>query len=832
MGIGGDAAAKHRRGVDLANRGRYSNARRVLASAYEAAETAGDVNLMARVAGTAAYVLARIGDVDEGERLCLEMLSLEGLDEVTVAQLHGQLGALAVERGLPDEAVEWLTKGVDGLRDEPVRRANVLMNRSLVEMDRGRLDAAQTDLEEAEAIYRAAGLSEEANQAVHNLGYLAMRRGDVLPALKLMQSVRDPLDEGSDVWAAINELDRAEVLRDAGLVTEAETLLEKAAVVLGRKRAPRERAGAEYQLARSLLNHDPDHAVVVAGVAARRFRLLGSEGWALRAEAIKMRAQLAVGRIDRSGRPAREGRRLPSEATVDAVVSALRRHRFVAEAEALRLADLRARVRRRLRPVPAAVRIPPRMPLEVTTLAHETRAAVAAAGGREGDCRRHAAKGLDALVRTQSAFGSLDLQTSSAMRAGGLLTEGLSSALRSGRPDVIFDWSERARLMSQHVVPLRPPPDDELAADLAELRTIRAAAGDDDWLADPRAHTLERRIRDRQWASTSAGGATGRIAMSDALEALGEGEAVIAYVFDGGRLTALTLSEGSAAIEELSWHDIRGLLTGLRADLDVAARVTSGPMSALVRDSLRTRVERLSALLVGPVQPRIASVRRIALLAPGVLSGIPWSMLPAFAGRALTVPGSASAWVGSRARGPFRLASAGFVSGPRVPRAAEEVGAARGAWPDAPILGGGSATVSAVTELASKVDVLHVAGHGRHAVDNPMFSGLELVDGTLFGYDVDLIETVPDTVVLSACEVGRSSVRWGEEAVGMARVWLHAGTRAVVAAPVVVADDEACELLGAMHGGLAAGLGPSEALAAASRRTGIVAPFQVHGAGF
>lgn len=832
MGMGGDAEAKHRRGVDLANRGRYTSARRVLADAYAASETAGDVNLMARVVGTVAYVLARIGDVDEGERLCLDMLSRAGLDDVTVAQLHGQLGALALERGLPDQAVEWLTKGADGLRHEPVRRANVLMNRSLVEMDRGRLDAAQADLEEAEAIYRDAGLSEEANQAVHNLGYLAMRRGDVLTALKTMQSVRDPLDEGSDVWAAINELDRAEVLRDAGLVTEAEALLEKAAAVLGRKRAPRERAGAEYQLARSLLNHDPDRAALVAGVAARRFRALGSDGWAVRAEAIKLRAQLAVGRIDRSGRPARQGHRLPSQTTVQAVVTALKEQRFIAEAEALRLADLRARIRLHRRPAPGAVRIPPRMPLEVTTLAHETRAAIAAAEGRDGDCRRHAARGLDVLFRMQSAFGSLDLQTSSAMRAGGLLTEGLGSAFRSGRPDVIFDWSERARLMSQHVVPLRPPPDEELAADLAELRTLRAAAGDDDWLVDPRVHALERRIRDRQWASIAAAEATSRITVAEALDALGEGEALIAYVFDGSRLIALTLSDGFAAIAELPWSDVRQSLTGLRADLDVAARVTSGPMASLVRGSLQARVERISELLVGPVHARIASARRVVVLAPGVLAGIPWSMLPAFHGRALTVPGSASAWVRSRERGGFRFASAGFVVGPRVPRAAEEVAAARGSWPAARALGDGAATVSAVTELASQVDVLHTAGHGRHAVDNPMFSGLELVDGTLFGYDIDLMEQVPDTVVLSACEVGRSSVRWGEEAVGMARVWLHAGTRAVVAAPVVVADDDACVLLGAMHEALAAGMMPSEALAAASERTGIVAPFQVHGAGF
>ncbi|MBN9194836.1 MAG: CHAT domain-containing protein, partial [Microbacterium sp.] len=148
------------------------------------------------------------------------------------------------------------------------------------------------------------------------------------------------------------------------------------------------------------------------------------------------------------------------------------------------------------------------------------------------------------------------------------------------------------------------------------------------------------------------------------------------------------------------------------------------------------------------------------------------------------------------------------------------------------ILPADDATVDAVTDIAADVDVLHVAAHGRHAVDNPLFSGIELADGALFGYDIDRMPRVPETVVLSACEVGRSSVRWGEEAIGMTRIWLHAGVRDVVATPVIVADDVACELLGAMHEGLAAGEPPAEALAAASLRTGLMAPFQTHGSGF
>jgi CHAT domain-containing protein len=251
-----------------------------------------------------------------------------------------------------------------------------------------------------------------------------------------------------------------------------------------------------------------------------------------------------------------------------------------------------------------------------------------------------------------------------------------------------------------------------------------------------------------------------------------------------------------------------------------------------VRRGLDDRLALLSSLLVEPLGDVAAHAARILITAPGVLAGLPWMMLPAFRHRVLSAAPSVAGWMRERSRDVAAPVSAGFAAGPRVTRGQEEVDAGAAAWPGAVVLRDSTATVASVTALASRVDVLHIAAHGRHAVDNPLFSGLDLVDGALVGYDIDLIPEVPDTVVLSACEVGRSAVRWGEEAVGMTRVWLHAGARSVVAAPVIVADDEACELLAAMHDGLAAGVSPSEALAAASERTGIVAPFQVHGAGF
>jgi CHAT domain-containing protein len=59
-------------------------------------------------------------------------------------------------------------------------------------------------------------------------------------------------------------------------------------------------------------------------------------------------------------------------------------------------------------------------------------------------------------------------------------------------------------------------------------------------------------------------------------------------------------------------------------------------------------------------------------------------------------------------------------------------------------------------------------------------------------------------------------VRAGEEVLGMTAAWQHAGARTVVASPVRVNDDAACEVFCAHHERLARGERPAAALAAAT----------------
>ncbi|CAH0210219.1 hypothetical protein SRABI76_02243 [Microbacterium oxydans] len=815
------ASELHRRGVEAANARRFAAARRALGTASDRTD---DPDLRARIDGTMAYVLAQTGRPTEAEALCREALDRPGLSVETTSVLSGQLGTLLMHAGRLAEAEAALTQAIEAIREESTELANFLMNRSIVRMQQHDLDACVTDLQRAVAVYEANGDAEPLAEARHNLGYAALLSGDLVTALALMTRSRPTLAAIGDLAAAISDLDRAEVLRDAGLTTEAEALLAQVAVQFGAQRMRQARGEAEFHLARSLLRHDAPEAERVARTAARRFTSLGSAGWAARAEAVRLeaRARATPGSA-------------PHADEIAAAATALDRGGFRTEATALRLTALRTSRGR-------MPRIADDAPAPLRLRAQEVRAARAASSGRTGDALQAAASGLDLLTTWQQSFGALDLQASLAMHGTDLVFAGLSAAARTRDPATVFAWSERARHLSQQVAPLRPPHDEDLAADLAELRMLRADLAGHDWTTDARVRVLRDRVRERQWSSTGTGGTRGRLDLGAAMSQLDGQTAVLSYVYTGSALHAVVVTAGGAEIVDLGWPRVQTALDGLRADLDMAALTRGGPMSTVIDRSLDARLRLLDAELLAPARAAAGGARRLVVTVPGILAGVPWAMLPGMHGTPFTLATSVSRWVDDAP--PSRRSSTaatppqhvGFAAGPRVPRADEEIRRAAEAWTGsgtAPrLLDGEHATVSAVTAVASDVDLLHIAAHGRHAVDNPLFSGFELADGTLFGYDVDLIRRTPKTVILSACELGRSSVRWGEEALGMTRVWLHAGTSCVIAAPVVVADDVACELLGAVHDELAAGAAPAEALASASVSTGHRAPFQSHGSGF
>ena len=394
----------------------------------------------------------------------------------------------------------------------------MLVNRSVAQSQAGRLAAARSDVEGAARDYQTVGGDIERAMAVHNAGYIALLEGDLVSALETMAEAHGVLAAASAVNAAICDLDRAEVLRDAGLAREAEQSLARVVTVFGAHRMRQAKGEAEFHLARSLLSAR-SRQVRTRG---RRRQPHVPSHWErmveIRADAVRLRALLRASR-DEHERSAGKAPGSAAAAEVDVVAGALEAKNLRAEAAALRLSRelwLAASTRRRSaagdnhatrRPDPGG--------------AARARGAAPRAprltGGQSG-ARRHAAPDSTRSREWQQSFGSLDLQTSVVMHGNGLIRSGLSSAVRSGRPDMVFEWSERARHLSQQVVPLRPPPDEALAADLAELRMLRAETGG---LAGDTAGARPERARaERQWSATGSAGRRDRISLDERAAAL------------------------------------------------------------------------------------------------------------------------------------------------------------------------------------------------------------------------------------------------------------------------------------------------------------------------
>jgi tetratricopeptide (TPR) repeat protein len=827
------AAELHRRGLEHTNAGRNRQALRLFTQALERGP---DHELAARILLSLAYVQFELGSTDQALDLCGQALRIKGMSDQVRGLINSQLGIIHTNAGNGDEALAAFDRALDLLDESPEPQATAFLNRGNVHMQRGDIDLALDDLADAKRISADAGLDVLRAKVEHNYGYAWMLAGDLTEALRQMESARVVLEDLSPFFRAMCNQDRAEVLVAAGMVTDAEDALREAAQAYG-SRGLRQRQGeAELALSRLMLRQDVRQAGRIARQAARRFRRRGSDTWALRADLVAMSSAIWSGPSER----------VDPGVDADALARELSDHGLVREAKLASLQGAQAELRRGEVDAAArrmkAVHVSDSEPLSTRLLDHETRARLAELRGRRADAMRQVRTGLAALHDWQSSFGSLDLQSSLVGHGRGLALQGLSLAVDDGRPDVVFEWAERARALASRVSPVRPPADERAAADLADLRqlqmeiTAAESAGHVSKTLLAHANRLRSKIRQRAWYGEGSGVVTEPAALDEAVAVLADTDgALLSYLVVRGSVYALVVGADHPALVDLGpYARVRSVLDGLQADLDMAAASRlSGPLAKAVREGLRGRVGLLADALVTPLRDRLGD-RRIVVVPAGSLAAVPWSLLPGLARTPVTVPRSATAWL--RARGRNADSSrAGFVAGPRVARAHEEVARASAPWADAVALSGDEADASAVRTLAASVDVFHVAAHGRHSADNPLFSGLELADGPWFGYDIDQLEHIPSTVVLSACEVGRSSVRWGEETIGMTVAWLHAGARCVIASPALVNDDTACEVLAATHAALARGANPSDALAAAAGSVAVdasPAPFLCFGSGW
>jgi CHAT domain-containing protein len=198
----------------------------------------------------------------------------------------------------------------------------------------------------------------------------------------------------------------------------------------------------------------------------------------------------------------------------------------------------------------------------------------------------------------------------------------------------------------------------------------------------------------------------------------------------------------------------------------------------------------------------------------------------------LTLAASGSSWLAARQRLRPGSGHVVAIAGPGLARAQHEVAGVSAAWPSAQQLVGADATGPAVLSAIDGADLVHIAAHGRHQRDSPLFSSINLADGPVVGYDLDRLRQPPQTAVLSACELGQATARPGDEALGLTRALLHSGTSTVISGVAKVSDAGAAALMIDYHQRLSHGHPPAVALAASLQAAPEPLPFVCFGAGW
>ncbi|MFC3688453.1 CHAT domain-containing protein [Aquipuribacter hungaricus] len=771
--------------------------------------------LRARILVHQAYHVAVTTSVEEGMALLDEVAAdpavddaLRGRVEINRGLLLQRSGDRAARRAF-DRALELVPA------EEEDTRCTVHLNRGVVAMEARDLVGARADFEAALALARRTGSDLATAMASANLAYCLMLAGDLPAALRGLEAVAPVLGALSPVLAAKCLANRAEVLLAAGLLVEAADDLEQAAATFGRHRNSYEQAEAEHQLARVRLALGEDAAARrLARRAARRFDSRGLLARGAGSRCLALQAQLAAG--SRPAAVAREATGTAAWFDEQGLRHEARRARLLAAEAHLAARDPGGAASA----AGDAAEPRPRDGVVERLRVRRVRAALADAAGRPGDADRELRTAVRDLQRQVGLLGSLELRSAIAVHAQEIAQVAVGRALAQGDPRRVLDWAETTRALSSRTAAVTPPRDPEESAWLQQLRQARAeererAAGGTGAVAE-----LERRLRHRAWQREGAGGARDAgvrpvpvARLADGLA--GAGGAMLAVLAHRGTLLAVVLGDGRPRLATLgpvvrAVEDARAV----RADLDLlAVRGTPAVIADVARRSLASGLARLSAQLLAPVMG-LDPARPLLVAPTAVLSLVPWGMLKGLRGRTVTVSATGTSWLRGRPGEWFsRGAGVEAVLGPGLDHGDAELDAVSRAWGGATLTR--RADAAAAREAAARADVLHVAAHGVHEPQSPLFSHLRMADGPLFGHELHDLPRLPSHVVLSACELGCAETRAGDERLGMTAALLQAGVGSVVAGVARVEDGVSAQVAAAHHRGLAAGLAPARALAEA-----------------
>jgi CHAT domain len=709
-----------------------------------------------------------------------------------------------------DEALATLRE-----RGDAFWEGQVLRNRGVVLMDRGETVRAERDLTRARELFQGLGATAAASAIELELARSPLIRGDLPECLARLDAI--DTDAVSPRIAAELLLVRAQATATARLRSEALQALSESQAI--RKRSGRDDHNGRLEAIRLMLLAGDAIGARALGLrtqrsfAAQRRRVFGA-----RAVVLTLAASIAAGDVHSSG--VRSGRRAAKILADAGWHTEARRARLMAARAAIELGSP-AVARGELAGCSLLLRCGP---VADRVEAWHVQARLRLGSGDRAGALRALSTGLALLDVYRETLGASDLRANASEIGVELAQLGLRVALGGADRDAMLAWADRLRASALRAPRVTAPESPELRDRAAELRRVSAEI----WRAE-RGQRASRALLARQAALETtirrlsrhaAGGAASGSARPGRRElsgALGD-TALVELIELDGALTALTLVAGRLARHELgSVAPVKEELEWLRFALVRLARRSHGAAQrAAMLQGARASAQRLGERLLMPLADSLDS-RKVVIVPTGSLHALPWAMLPQLRGRPTVVAPSADTWLALQARRTARRGKVVLVAGPRLRHATAELAALSGLYSRAITLAGRRATVAAVMRALDGADIAHLACHGHFRSDSPLFSSLELADGPLNAYELERLRRPPRLIVLSACDLGTSDTRPGDELLGFAAALIGMGTRTIIASVAPVPDSGARRVMIPLHGYLTAGAQPSDALAEAQQ---------------
>ena len=717
--------------------------------------------------------------------------------------------------GTTTEPLTGTDRALAALRDhgDDYWEAQLLRNRGGLLAERGDTLAAERDLTRASELFVGLGATAAAFATETELARSALIRGDLPECLARLDAI-DTRDVSPRITAELSLL-RAQATATAHLRSESLQALSEAQAIW--KRSGRDDHGGRLEAIRlTLLAGDAIGARALALQTQRSFAAQQRHVYAARAAGLALAATIAASAVRRSG--LRSGRRAAKILAGAGWQGEARRVQLMVARAAIELGSPGV-ARRELAGCSVLLR---RGPVADRIEAWHVEALLRLDRGDRAGAQRALRTGLGLLEGYRETLGASDLRATASEIGVELAQLGLRIALAGADTVSMLAWADRLRGSALRLPPVTPPDVPELRDRAAELRRVSA----DIWRAErgkratrtlvARQTTLEASIR--RLSRHAAGGAApgsappGRRELTNAL-----GSAALVELIElDGTLTGLTLVGRRIIRHALgSVEPVKEELEWLRFALVRLARRGHGvAQRAAMLQGAKTSAERLGERMVAPLAESLDD-RRLVIVPTGSLHALPWAMLPQLRGRPVVVAPSVATWSALQSPRAARRSKVVLVAGPRLRHATVELAALGGLYSRPVTLAGRQATVAAVMRALDGATVAHLACHGHFRSDSPLFSSLELADGPLNAYELQRLRRPPQLIVLSACDLGTSDTRPGDELLGFAAALIGMGTRTIIASVVAVPDLEAKRLMISLHGHLTAGDSPSVALAKA-----------------